>query len=670
MNKISLILVAVFFSINSTFAQDFQNETLLTINNEQVKVSEFENVYEKNLDLVQDPNQKKIDNYLPLFISYKSKLMQAKELGLDTMKAYTDELAGYRKDLVVSYYKDPKEEEKLMKEAWERSKYEIKVSHILLKLEKDAPPEDTLKSYNKLLSIKNEIETGKISFSDAAKKYSEGPSNVKGGKLGWMTVFQMVYPFESGAYNTPVGKVSTPIRTSFGYHLIKVEDKREAKGKVQIAHIFLSAGQGDNSDSIAEVHKVLMDSIYFKLRNGKDFAAMARKYSDDKRSGMNGGVLAVVSSGRLVPSMDSLAFSLGEGEFSKPFTTRFGLHILKVIKKFPIGSYEDSKEEISKNLSKDNRSKFIKKSVVDHLFNKYEIVEVKKPFFQRLFNGGLSKTIFDEIEERIDTTYINGTCKGELKFPDIKGNVLKIEDRQIPASEYIAYLNNNPERSKSKYSLKYILEQRRKAFIEAQVLKYYDDNLENEFPKFKDVMTNYREGILIYNLMNMKIWDKSFKDTIGLDNYFQKHRDNYMWPERADLVIAKCFNEEAANEVHKYMKQGKSKEYIEKRINKDAQVGVTFQSGIITPENKILPKGFAWKKGVSDVYKKSETNLIIVDIKNFVDPEPKTLEETINKVRTDYQNYLENQWNEELKRDYKVNVNQETLKKVKAKYKQ
>ena len=669
MNRLSLLLVATIISINSISAQNTTDKTLLTINDQEVKVSEFINVYEKNLDLVQDPEQKKIDNYLPLFVSYKSKLMQAHKLGLDTMDAYTKELNGYRKDLAAPYFKDPKEEDKLLKEAWERSKSELNVSHILLMLPEDASPSDSLLKYNKLDSIRTAILAGGISFADAAKKYSEGPSNVKGGELGWFSVFQMVYPFESGAYNTSVGEVSKIVRSSFGYHIIDVKDKRDSKGKVQIAHIFLRAVPGVKSDSISKVNEALLDTVYSQIEAGKDFAAMARRYSDDKRSGMNGGLLPVLSAGKLMPKMDKLAFSLNEGEVSKPFSTNYGWHILKVIKKYPIGSFEDSKEEISKELSKDNRSKYIEKSVVNHLYNKYEIVEVKRPFFKRLFSKlELSKVIFDEIDEEMDSTYLY--AEAEVVYPTVEGNVLTINDKVFSATDYVNYLKNNKTNSKNKYSLEYVLSNQRKAFIESELLKYYDENLENEFPKFKDVMTNYREGILIYNLMNMKIWDKSFSDSTGLDKYYDENKDNYMWPERADLIVAKCFNEKAANKVLKYMKRGKTKEYIEGKINKGAQVGVTFQSGIITPENDILPEGFEWKKGVSSIYKKTDTNFVIIDVKEFVEPQVKTLDETKNKVRTDYQNFLEKEWNEELKNDYKVVIKDEVLSEVKNKYQQ
>ncbi|MEN8137839.1 MAG: peptidylprolyl isomerase [Bacteroidota bacterium] len=654
MNKITLSLLTLVVSANSLFAQNLSDTTLLTINDENVKVSEFVEVYEKNLDLVQDPEQKKIDNYLPLFTAYKAKLIQARELGLDTLKIYQDELEGYRKDLAAPYFKDPKEEELLLKEAYERSKYDLNVSHILLLLKEDASDSDTLKAYKKLISIRKEIETGKISFADAAKKYSEGPSAKTNGELSWMSVFRMVYPFESGAYNTQVGEVSMPVRSSFGYHLIKVNDKRPSKGKVQIAHVIKLNAREGNKDSVDVANKELIDTVYAQLLEGKEFEMMARQYSDDKRSAMNGGVLPVLGAGQLLPEMEKEAFTLGEGEISKPFKTKFGWHIVKVLKKFPVGSYEDSKEELSKKLAKDNRSMYIEKSVLDHLHTKYTVEENNK--------------LFEAVEKEIGADYLNRNWKysGSGK----SGYVLNIEGRKISASDYIEYLEKNPVNGRNKYSLDYVITNKRKAFIDSELLSYYDDNLEKEFPEFKAVMTNYREGILIYNLMNQKIWEKSQTDSLGLAKYYDDNKEKYLWPERADLVLVKCFEKKNADKVRKYLKRGKSQEYIKKKLNKDSQVGVTFQSGLVTSENEILPENFEWKEGVSKIYKKGERDYVIIDIKQFVKPQIKTLEEAENNVRSDYQVYLENLWKEELINSYKVIVDENVLSELRKKYNQ
>jgi len=655
MNRILFIFVLTTFSVSQIFAQDLSEKTLLTINGEEVKVSEFIKVYEKNLDLVQDPEQKKIDNYFPLFTSYKAKLMQAHKLGLDTMNSYTKELAGYRKDLATPYFKDPKEEQKLLKEAWERSKIELNVSHILLLVPEDANSTDTLKAYKKLLSIRKEIEIGKISFNDAAKKYSEDPSAKKNkGNLNWMSVFYMVYPFETGAYNTSVGDVSFPIRSSFGYHLIKVNEKRASKGKVQIAHIIKMNAPGAKKDSVNKTNLVLMDTIYSQLQSGKEFAMLARKYSDDMRSGMNGGVLPVLGVGKMMPDMENRAFSLNEGEFSKPFKTKYGWHIIKVLKKLPIKSFEESKESLANELSKDNRSKFIEKSVINHLYEKYSVK--------------LNNKLFSKIEKNIDSSYFNKGWRYNDTISD--KSIFSIEDHKIYEKEYINFLEKNQSDKRKKYSLDYILSQKRKQFVDEKLLEYYDNNLEKNYQKFKSIMDNYREGILIYNLMNLKIWEKSNTDTTGLALFYENNKANYMWEERADLVIAKCFNEEDAKRVRKYIKRGKSKEKIEKKLNKDSQVAVIFQSGIVTSKNDILPNDFVWKKGISKIYKKSDTNYVTINVKQFVKPQIKTLKETKNRVISDYQVFLENEWTKELINNYKIVLDKEVYLELKKKYEQ
>ena len=669
MNRILSLLVIFVVVTSSVSAQKISDKVLVTINNEEVKVSEFIEVYERNLNLVQDTEQKKLDNYLPLYISYRSKLIQAHELGLDTISEYKKELRGYREELKSPYFKDPKEEQVLLNEAWERSKYEIQVSHILILLKEDASSEDTLRVFNQLLEIKSKIEGKEISFADAAKKYSEGPSSKNSGELGWMTVFNMLYPFETGAYTTKVGDVSMPVRSSYGYHIIYVKDKRGSRGKVQVAHIYLSDVAGVKKDSVHNSNAKLMNTIYLDIQGGKEFAGMARRYSDDKQSGMNGGVLPVLGSGKLPPKMDSLAFSMNEGEFSQPFETAYGWHIVKVIKKYPISSFEDSKEELLSQLFKDDRSKYIDKSVVDHLYEKYSVEESTIPFMKRLFSNSSSpKLIFDKVENSIDSTYLLEGWKNNSIFEDEV--VLTIEDKDIPVSDYISYLEGSPVGKDSVFSKSYILHNKRKSFIDKSLLDYYDDNLENEYPKFKEVMNNYREGILIYNLMNFKVWDKSYIDTVGLKTFYSNRKDKYMWPQRADLVIAKCFNAESANKAHRYLQQGKSQDYIKEKMNIGSRVSVTFQKGIVTPSNSALPKEFNWKEGVSEIYTESTTSFIIVSINKFIVPEKKTYIEAENKVRTDYQNYLENKWNEELQENFEVVIDKDVLVKLKKKYNQ
>ena len=653
MRVILSLVLSFILSISFIYAQDISESTLLSINGQKTSVSEFTTLYGKNLNLIQDEQQKKLENYLPLFISYKSKLMQAYDLKLDTAQSYISELAGYREELSAPYFKSPNEEEILLKEAFERSKYNLNVSHILINVSMDDSKADTLIAYNKISEIRKDIISGKISFNEAAKKYSQDPSAIKNfGELGWMSVFKMVYPFETAAYNTKENEVSLPVRTRFGYHIVKVNAREKSKGKIQIAHIVLRNIPGSKSDSLNNASHILMDTIYSKLQKGEDFAMLARKYSDDKRSGMNGGVLPVMGYISLMPNMLKYT-DLEEGEYSVPFHTNYGWHIQKVVKKYPILSFDDAKEELKKELSKSNRSKHIKESVINHLYDKYKVV--------------VNRGYFNKIESLLDSTFFTSNWNVNYN-KEVK--VLSIDGVDYSSEDYIDFLKNNPVDARNKYSLVYVLNIKRKSFIDAKLLEYYDGNLENEFPEFKSIMENYRQGILIYNLMNLKIWGKSHTDTVGLAKFYENNKHNYVWPERGNIVIARTFKKENADKVLKYMKRGKSEKYILKKMNKDSQVGVVFQSGIITKTNETLPENIEWKVGVTGVYKKGERDFVIVDILNFVEPQTKTLEESVNKVRSDYQVYLEKSWNKELLDKYKVEIDLNIFNELKKQYKQ
>ena len=276
--------------------------------------------------------------------------------------------------------------------------------------------------------------------------------------------------------------------------------------------------------------------------------------------------------------------------------------------------------------------------------------------------------IFEKVEKNIDSLYLSSGWKYKSEL--VSDVILVVEKENVSALSYIKFLEENPVNAKNKYSLSFVLASKRKEFIDKEILRYYDNNLENEYSEFQDVMSNYREGILIYNLMNEKIWGKSYSDTLGLEKFYEKNKSEYMWPERADLILVKAFNEEAATKAKKYLKKGKSKEYIEEKLNKGSNIQVTVQSGIITDDNEVLPEGFEWKKGVSKIYKKSDTDFVIVDVKAFVKPQVKTLEESEGSVRVDYQNYLEAEWNKELKDNYEVTVDEKVYSSMKKKYNQ
>jgi len=240
-----LLIFGMTISIGSQ-AQD--SPTIMTIDGQPISKKEFENIYKKNnRDSV--VTTAALDEYLELFINFKLKVREAEKLKLDTASQFTTELAGYRKQLSRPYLVDNVKKEELLHEAYERMKTEVEASHILITVDEDASPADTLAAYKKIQSLRSEGMKSDADFGKLARNSSEDPSaKSNDGYLGFFTALQMVYPFENAAFNTPPGDVSGIVRTRFGYHILKVHSKRPARGEIQVAHIMVKSTDQDSPE--------------------------------------------------------------------------------------------------------------------------------------------------------------------------------------------------------------------------------------------------------------------------------------------------------------------------------------------------------------------------------------------------------------------------------------
>src|SRR5688572_8033978 len=265
--------ITLFFALLSvsSFAQLPQGKknkpaTFFTVNKKPVTVDEFIYLYKKNhQDLQKDFTNEKINEYLDLFINFKLKVEEAKKRGLDTTKVFLKEYNGYREELRKPYLPDAKIIDSLVKLTYERMKVEVSAAHILISVKPDASPEDTLKTYQKIQELRKKIVVTGEDFGSVASKSSEDPSaKINQGNLGYFTAMQMVYPFESAAYTTKVGEVSQPIRTRFGYHILKVLDRRPARGEVEVSHIMLRIGNGKDTVKVKDA----IFNIYDQLQGG------------------------------------------------------------------------------------------------------------------------------------------------------------------------------------------------------------------------------------------------------------------------------------------------------------------------------------------------------------------------------------------------------------------
>lgn len=509
-NYINLFIALSFFN---TFSQT-KDSVLFTIDNEPVFTSEFLRVYSKNLDLVSDESQKDIKNYLDLFVNYKLKIKQAYDLKFDTIKSYQSELASYKKQLMEPYLRDDSILNDVVKEAYERSLIEINASHILIN-ENFKNSQDTLASYNKIIDARNKIINGE-SFESIAKKYSEDPSardsnrgKGNGGNLGYFSVFGMVYPFESAAYSTSVNEISQPFKTRFGYHIVKVLDKREARGEVEAAHIMIK----DNSED----GKFKIDEIYSKLVEGEDFENLAKTISEDSYTAKKNGSLGRFGSGRMVKEFEDNAFALKNvGDYSKPFKTRFGWHIIKLVNKFPVESFDIVKVELTEKVKKGDRSKSIDYSIVHKLKRNYDI----------------------KVNEKSLKAFKKENWKdNKRKF--IK-NLMTIDGDKVNQKAFFDYLDGNEFTDKSFNSFK-----------EIKILDHYKKNIENNNKDYKNTYQEYREGLLLFEVLQSKIWDKS-KDSLGIQNYFSENTKDYLL-DNGEIQELKTIKGKVINDYQEFL---------------------------------------------------------------------------------------------------------------------
>lgn len=635
------------FICHMSFSQN-NDDVLLTVNGDAVTTSEFLSVYRKNLDLVKDENQKNVDSYLDLFIEYQLKLKEAKRLKLDENQKYKNEFSRYRKQLAKNYLNENKVTEALVKEAYERTKTDVNVSHILIRL--DEATKDTLNVYNRLLQMR---DTFKNEAFETTKQKLHNGKTVFVEDLKYFSVFRMVYDFESMAYKTPVGEVSMPFRTQFGYHILKVNDKRLSKGTLHAAHIMVAHNQ---KDSLLNPEQRI-NEIYKKLKQGETFEALARQFSDDKSSAKNDGQIKPFKSGQLGSLMfENKAFALeNDNDITQPFKTRYGWHIVKRLRLDPILPFEDLKPDLQAAVKKDSRSKVINKSMVKMLKARYKVNENEafRPYFESI----------------IDSAYFKNTWKIPSNLTN-SANVFTINDKAITYGDFAMHLKLNQRNYFNKnIKIEYVIDKEFESFFENKILQYRKDNLEDENPEFAAIVKEYRDGLLLFDLLEKEIWNKASKDSVGLENYYNKNKTNYTWKERAELLMATSNDKAILNDVATKMKAKVSQDSMNTHFNTDTKQNVIFTKGIYETTDDTLPENLEVKTGVSKIYNHNNTYHVI-NILNVQPPTTKTLEEARGNVINDYQQQLERNWVDQLKKRYKVTINKSALKSLKRALKQ
>ncbi len=626
--------------------------TLMTIGGELITKSEFERVYRKNnKDSVY--TEAAIREYLDLYVNYKLKVKEAESMKLDTSESFQTELAGYRKQLAQPYLTDKNVSEQLIREAYDRLSKDVRASHVLIKLNPDALPKDTIAVYNRLLKIREQILKGG-DFAKVARDSSEDPSaKDNGGDLGYFTGMQMVYPFETVAYTTKPGQISMPIRTRFGFHIIKTIDIRQAQGEIHTAHIMVRMPKDANDSVIAEAEGKIKKALT-ELKNGQPWDSVVTKYSEDKGSAKKGGELPWFGTGRMVPEFEKAAFALkSDGDQSEIVKTSYGWHIIKRIEKRGVASFDEKKGELRQMISRDSRNESSKTSMVNKIKGEYKFKEVPKAK--------------DEFIISLDTTLTNGDWnltnadnfnKNLFSLTDSKGIVTNYTQQNF--ATYISTHQTKRAGSNPQVIGYSMYDQ----WNQDECLAYEEARLDGKYIDFKNLMKEYRDGILLFDLTDKMVWSKAVKDTDGLRLYYDNNKNNYLWGERCEATNYSFPNDEIANNFRKQLKKGKkSVDEIMTEINKANPAGITKREGKYAHgESEVIEKT-GWKLGLSENIKYlSQT--YIVDMRKINPVEPKSLEETKGAITADFQTYLEKEWINGLRKKYSMQINNDILESI------
>jgi peptidyl-prolyl cis-trans isomerase SurA len=650
MLKQSFLLISILILSSSNYFS--QDEVVMELNDTKVTKSEFLQIYLKNND---NPKFDKasIDEYMELFKKFKLKVAEAEALGYDTVPKLKRELEGYRKQLALPYLIDSTENRAMVTQSYERLKTEVRASHILLRLKPTASVKDTLKAYTRLIELRKRIINGEdFELVAQSKNSSEDPSvATNGGDLGFFTAFQMLYPFEERAYTTAVGKTSMPFRTKYGYHILKVTDKRQARGTTKCAHLMVSSPLESSVEEtasaekkIAEIYALLQDSLTDE--KWKNYVA---KYSDDPSSNRKGGELPVFGSGtsqRMVPVFEDAAFSIKEdGAISKPVKTDYGYHIIRRIEWNDLKPFEKMEKELQKRVNKDERSKKTQDVFVSKLKTKYGFVQ-----------GELQYK--DWFVENLDSSFFIGNWTADsLKVDQVMFSIGTKSYRQM---EFSKFLRKSFRNGRGK-DFKTIVDTKYKEWVKQGVLAYEESMLDSKYPEYKALVQEYHDGIILYEIMSDKVWNKAVKDTTGLKSYYDIQKTKYMWPDRIDATVYICASSDVSDKVFKMLKKKKNNSrVILEEVNEDSELNLDVKMNKYIQSSTGFLKGKSFVKGRNEGYE-FENKFYVIFVNEMLSEMPKELSEIKGAVISDYQNHLESYWMKELVEKYPITIYDEVL---------
>jgi peptidyl-prolyl cis-trans isomerase SurA len=631
--RLSFLLLLIFCT--SGFSQNKKKEKeksplVFNVNKQPVFADEFIYLYKKNHTKPEDFKEAKINEYLQLLVNFKLKIEEAKSRGMDTTKAFVKEFSGYKDELKKPYQVGGDELDRLTKQAYERLKEEVKASHILVNVAVDASPEDTTKAFQKISAIRQRVINGE-DFQKLASELSEDPSaKSNAGDLGYFTTMQMVFPFETAAYNLKPFEVSNPVRSRFGYHLIKLYDRQPARGEVEISHILL---RSENNDSKI---KSKIFEIYDQLKAGKNWDELCLEFSEDANTKNVGGRLRPFGIGALasVPEFEQMAFSMQkEGEISDPFQSNIGWHIIRLEKKIPLPPYKDVEASLKKKVARDERMQISKQALM---------VKKRKDF--AFIENTETKNLLLPLA---DSSIIKGKWVFSGDAPALSLPIFSLQGKVTTLGDFVKYVKNH--QTISSLSPKARLTELYESFVEEKINQLEDEKIYNENPDYRNLLVEYKEGIILFEIMEKEVWNKASKDSVGQRNYYNLHREKYKAGDRLEAQVFAALEKKQLDELQKKISAGDTIRKSDLKKFKSVMSVKAYEKG----ESKVIDR-ISWVTGLQET--QIDNVFYLVDVKRLVPPGYKTFEEARASVISEYQDFLEKTWLETLKKKYKVEL--------------
>ncbi len=664
MKRLSVFFIFLFKIIFCcTLVQADQNAILIEINGDKTTKEQFIRNYEKSNKHLDVDNRLTIEKYLDLYINFRLKVKEAKTLGYDTLDSFINEFEKYRKELSKPYLTDENVINQLVVEAYELMQYDLRASHILISINENAPPQDTIEAYNKIIELRNKAVQGE-DFEKLAKEYSDDPSAQdrkaspnrrarKGNKgdLGYFTALQMDYSFENAAYNLEINEISMPVRSPHGYHIIKVADKKPSLGQLKLAHILKRTSPKNDNEKQQKAKSDIYD-IYQKLKEGHPFDSLARKHSDDKRTAQRGGELDYTPANRLLPKIIEAIHKFDEiGEFSEPIHTQSGWHIIKLIDIDSLKPFNDIEYDLTKRVKNNPRSK---------LSEEFLINEIKKEYN---FNENIDALEF--FYDIVDESALNGKWNIPQDV-NLDEELFVFANNSFTQLDFAEFIKENQKRRSPMPIYSYV-KKMYDEFVNKTLMAYKESKLEEKYPEFKQLLTEYYEGILLFDLTNDKVWSKAMKDTTGLKEFYNNNTEQYIDDKKIDATIYSCPNKKTVKELRSQLKNFKEDENAHKKIaeifNDDFPNKISIDKGVFYEEDEEILKKIEWKPGISKRIS-NKNREFIVHIHKVIPAKPKPLQEIRGLVVADYQSHLEKEWIKELRNKYQVSINDNVLEKT------